>query len=419
MKSQAKTESAQTLPLWALAIAGLAGIVALFYFGYDQDLLVRVTLGLTAAGVASCLPGLLSIKSKKLTAGGALGVFVLVMFADDLGRTVFGSANKVPGLSSNVQLSRNQMQYQSEISAAQFEISNESYDSAIEILNHAQQLNPKEPLALHMIGQIYFNKLKKYTAAAEAFKKGYDLGGPDKGRFAWNLALAYDAVGSSDNAKKWIQTAYKDTSRETYPTLWDDIVYDRGLIYLVSWFASGQQRSEDFQQAAESFHMFLDHRPKAPQWANYHLACLHAEAAERESIKQAALTKASEYFDKFLHEMRSVVGDQRIEDNHKIVRRVLVLEGVEKKDERGPLEPVECPVIRKAWEATKHDWKHDVERVFGKTTDATPAAQPAQATRPGQPAQSPQATQPAQPTEATPPAQPMPATQPAQPAEKT
>lgn len=361
-----KSQPAHAIPLWALAPAGLGGIVALFYFGYDQDLLIRVTLGLAAAGLASCLPGLLSIKSKTVSATGAIGVFVIVMFADDLGRTI-NPGSKVPGVSSNVQLSRNQMQYQSEIASAQFEISNENYDGAIEILNHAKQLNPKEPLALHMIGMLHFNKLKKYTAAAEAFKKGYDLGGPDKGRFAWNLALSYDAIGSSERAKTWIQTAFQDTSRDTYPSMWDEIVYDRGLIYLVSWFESGRQKSEDFQTAAESFNMFLDHRPKTPQWANYHLACMHAEAAERELIKQAALTKATEHFDKFLHEIQSLVGQQRIEDNRKIVRRVLALNGVDKKEERGPLEPVECPAIKSAWEATDHNWSADVETVFGKT----------------------------------------------------
>jgi tetratricopeptide (TPR) repeat protein len=365
------------VPFWALAATGLGGIVALFYFGYDQDLLVRVTLGLTAAGVASCLPGLLSIKSKKITAGGAIGVFVVVLFADDIART-FSPASKVPNVSSNVRLSRDQMQYQSEIAAAQFEISNESYDSAIEILNHTHEQNPKEPLALHMIGQLYFNKLKRYTAAVEAFKKGYDLGGPDKGRFAWNLALSYDAVRSSDKAKKWIDIAFKDTSPETYPTLWNEIVYDQGLINLVSWFESGRQNSEDFQNAAEAFNRFLDHRPKAPHWANYHLACLHAVAAERDLIKQAAQAKATEHFDKFLHEVRSLIGPQRIEDNNKIIRRVLALEGVDKKDERGPLEPVECPVIRKAWEATEHNWSTDVETVFSKSTPtALPAEKPA------------------------------------------
>src|SRR5438270_721295 len=136
MKRQTKNEPAQTLPLWALAIAGLAGIVALFYFGYDQDLLIRVTLGLSAAGLASCLPGLFSIRSRTVSATGAVAVFATVFFGDNLVRTV-NPASKIPGVSSNVQLSRNQMQYQSEIAAAQFEVSNESYDSAIEILNHA------------------------------------------------------------------------------------------------------------------------------------------------------------------------------------------------------------------------------------------------------------------------------------------
>jgi tetratricopeptide (TPR) repeat protein len=370
-----KQQAVQPVPLWALAVAGLGGIVALFYFGYDQELLIRVTLGLSAAGLASCLPGLLSVKSKTMSAGGAIAVFVVVLFWDDFARTI-NPVSKIPGVSSNVRLSRDQMQYQSEIAAAQFEISNDNNDGAIEILNHAKQLNPKEPLALHMIGQLYFNKLKKYTSAAEAFKKGYELGGPDKGRFAWNLALSYDAIGNSDKAKTWIQTAFEDTSRETYPTMWDEIVYDRGLIYLASWLRdAGQRSNEDFQNAAESFNIFLDRRPKSPQWANYHLACLHAEAAEHDMIKQAAQTKATEHFDKFLHEIRSLVGEQRIEDTRKIVRRVLALDGVDKKKERGPLEPIECPAIKKVWVDTRHDWSADVETVFGMTTDATPPAQ--------------------------------------------
>ncbi len=380
-----KSQPAHAIPIWALAPAGLGGIVALFYFGYDQDLLIRVTLGLAAAGLASCLPGLLSIKSKTVSATGAIGVFIVVMFADDVGRTI-NPGSKVPGVSSNVQLSRNQMQYQSEIAAAQFEISNENYDGAIEILNHAKQLNPKEPLALHMIGQLYFNKLKKYTSAAEAFEKGYALAGPDKGRFAANLALAYDAIGSSDKAKDWIETALKDTPRDTYPTLWDEIVYDRGLIHLVSWFDSGRDRREDFQTAAESFNMFLDHRPKTPQWANFHLACMHAQAAEHDMIKQAAQAKASEYFEKFLHEIRAVVGEQRIESNRKIVRRVLGLEGGD-KSERGPLEPVECPLIKDVWKNTGHDLG-DVETAFGKSI---PTAQPGDKPAAGQPVDRPSA----------------------------
>jgi tetratricopeptide (TPR) repeat protein len=381
-----KSQPAHAIPLWALAPAGLGGIVALFYFGYDQDLLIRVTLGLAAAGIASCLPGLLSIKSKTVSATGAIGMFVIVMFADDLGRTI-RPGSKVPGVSSNVQLSRNQMQYQSEIAAAQFEISNDSYDSAIEILNHAKQLNPKEPLALHMIGQLYFNRLKKFTSAAEAFEKGYALGGPDKGRFAANLALAHDAIGSSDKAKSWIEIALKDTPRETYPTLWDEIVYDRGLIHLVSWFESGRERREDFQTAAESFNMFLDHRPKTPHWANYHLACMHAQAAERAMIKQAAQAKASEHFEKFLHEIRAVVGEQRIEGNRKIIRRVLALEGGDKV-ERGPLEPVECPLIKDVWNNTGHNWNVDEQVIFGKSI---PTAQPGDRPSAAQPADRPSA----------------------------
>jgi tetratricopeptide (TPR) repeat protein len=370
-----KNQATHTVPIWALAAAGLGGIVALFYFGYDQDLLIRVTLGLAAAGLASCLPGLLRIKSKTMTAGGAIGVFVVVLFADDLARTV-NPASKIPGVSSNVRLSRDQMQYQSEIASAQFEITNGNYDSAIEILNHAKQLNPKEPLALHMIGILQANYLKQYMVAAETFAQGYKLGGPEKGRFASNLALSYDAIGDPDSAKKWIQIAFNETPRDLYPTLWNDIAYDRGLIHLVAWLRVPRQaRNEDFESSAQSFNLFLDRKPKVAHWADYHLACLHAKAAEHEPIKQATQAKATEFFDKFLHEIKAVMGDEKIEYNRKIVRRVLALNGVDRTERRGPLEPVECPAIKDAWMATDRNWSSDVEQEFGAATTASAGMQ--------------------------------------------
>lgn len=360
-----KTNVAHTVPIWALALAGVGGIVGLFYFGYDQDLLIRVTLGLSAAGLASCLPGLLRIKSKTLSAGGAVGVLVLVLFADPIART-FSPASTVPGVSTNVRLSRDQLQYQSEIASAQFEIWNESYDNAIDILNHAKKLNPKEPLALHMIGSLYANTLKKFKSAAEAFEEGYRLGGPDKARFAQNLALAHDAIGDTTEAKRWIEAAYKDASREEYPSMWDDIVYDRGLIHMIAWLREkSQQRSRNFEVAADSFNAFLDHRPKTPHWAEYNLACLHATASESESIKQVAWAKALGHFDNFLHQFQSILDPDKAKYQRAIARRVLAIAGSEKSEKRGPLEPVECPAIKNTWDvATDRSWKKDVVDMF-------------------------------------------------------
>jgi hypothetical protein len=368
-----KTQVTHAVPVWALAIAGIGGIFALFYFGYDQDLLIRVTLGLSAAGLASCLPGLLRIKSKTMSAGGAVGVLVLVLFADPIAQT-FSPASKVPGVSSNVRLSRDQMQYQSEIASAQFEISNRNFDAAIEILNHAKKHNPKDALALHMIGTLYANELNQYTDAAEAFEQGYKLGGNDKGRFAWNLALSHDAVGETEAAKKWIETAYKDSSRDEYPAQWNEVVYDRGLIHMIAWMREkAQLRGRNFEVAAQSFHAFLDHRPKSPHWAEYNLACLHAKAAEDEQANQAAQAKAIEHFDRFLHQVSGIIDPGKSKAARDIGRRVLSLDGNEKSERRGPLEPVECPAIKKAWDATTtRDWQKSVLPVF--TVENQPVA---------------------------------------------
>ncbi len=354
----------RALPGWLLPAAGLGGIVALFYFGYAQELSIKVALGLAAAALASRVPGLLQVKSKTVSTSGAIAVFIVVMFADDISRT-FSPAAKIPGVSSHVRLSRDQMQYQSEIASAQFEIMNENYDGAIDILNHAKQLSPNDTLALHMIGTLYANNLKQYTAAAEAFEQGYKIGGPDKGRFAWNLALSHDAIGETEQAKKWIETAYKESSRDEYPAQWNEIVYDRGLIHMIAWLReAGHVRTPNFEVAAQSFNAFLDHRPKSPHWADYNLACLHAKAAEDEQANQATMAKAIQHFDRFLHEVRAIVDPDKMKATRDIGRRVLAIDG-EKSERRGPLEPVECPAIKKAWDAiANRDWQTQVLPVF-------------------------------------------------------
>jgi len=368
-----KRPARRPLPLWLLPIGGLGGIFALFYFGYAEELSVRVALGLAAAAIASSVPGLLQLKSRSLRTGGAIAVFVIVMFSDEIKQT-FGPAARIPGVSTHVKLSRDQMRYQSEIASAQFEILNENTDGAIDILNHAKQLNPNDTLALHMIGTLYANNLKQYTAAAEAFEQGYKLGGPDKGRFAWNLALSHDAIGESEEAKKWIEIAYKESSRDQYPAQWNEIVYDRGLIHMIAWLREkARLRTRNFEVAAQSFNAFLDHRPKTPHWAEYNLACLHAKAAEDEQADQATQAKAVQHFDRFLHEISAIVEPEKSRAARDIGRRVLSIDTGEKTERRGPLEPVECPAIKKAWDAiAKRDWQTHVLPVFAAETPSVP-----------------------------------------------
>ena len=65
---------------------------------------------------------------------------------------------------------------------------------------------------------------------------------------------------------------------------------------------------------------------------------------------------------------------------------MLGLEGSD-KNERGPLEPVECPLIKDVWKRTGHDL-NDVETTFGKSI---PTAQPGDRPSAAQPADRPSA----------------------------
>src|SRR5215831_13977520 len=91
------------------------------------------------------------------------------------------------------------------------------------------------------------------TNAAKAFEQGFKAGGVGSGRFAYNAALAHEAIGETETAKKWIDRAHENqtTLSTDYPALWRDIIYDRGLIYMLNWLRKeAPQRTDAFEVAA-------------------------------------------------------------------------------------------------------------------------------------------------------------------------
>jgi tetratricopeptide (TPR) repeat protein len=356
-----------------LFVAGIAAIGLLFYFGYDADISKRVALALAAAAIASYIPGFLQVRSNYIRAGGALAVLIVVLFAEDISRDLSPSS-KVPGVPSSVKLNKDQLQYQSEISAAQFEISQGNYQTAIETLEHARKLAPRDQLALHMLGNLYFHHTDNLTNAAKAFEQGFKAGGVGSGRFAYNAALAHEAIGETETAKKWIDRAHENqtTLSTDYPALWRDIIYDRGLIYMLNWLRKeAPQRTDTFEVAAASFHEFLDSGVKIAHWGLYNLACLHATAATNEVARQvsAASTydKVVQYLDQFLrklHQLPFVVDEDKQAYNFNLARRVLLESPADKPYQRRPGEVVQCPLIKKAWEGANRDWTEIVKQLL-------------------------------------------------------
>src|SRR6266851_6238596 len=69
-----------------LAMLGLLGLAIIIYFKLEVDLPVKIALALAAGGIAGALPGSLIFKSRAVSAGGAVGVFCVVMFYEMPGR---------------------------------------------------------------------------------------------------------------------------------------------------------------------------------------------------------------------------------------------------------------------------------------------------------------------------------------------
>lgn len=343
---------------WLLFAAGIVGLAVIFYFGYDGDLSIRVALALAAAAVAAFIPGFLEVKSNVVRGGGAIAVMVVVLFADDISRQ-FSPKSRAPGVPSVVKLSKDQLQYLSEVAAAQFDISQRRNSVAIETLEHARKLNADPKLALHMLGILYFSE-GNYSRAAEAFEQGFRPGDPDGGRLAYNAALAHEAIGETAEAIKWIDLAHKNTQRDVHLELWREVNFDRGLIHMIAWLESDAPKpTRAFEIAVSSFQQFLDTQSKSVHWAEYDIACLHATAAahhvNRNLSALETYTRAVRHFDKFLSAVKAIDSENR----ENVVQMVRVVLGeIARNEKREPGDPVPCPAIKKAWEELGRDWNH-------------------------------------------------------------
>jgi len=72
-----------------------------------------------------------------------------------------------------------------------------------------------------------------------------------------------------------------------------------------------------------------------------------------------------DHFYRFLREIQGIVDPDKLDYNRGIARRVLALNASDKTEKRGPLEPVECPAIKNAWDGvSERNWDHEVRKPF-------------------------------------------------------
>src|SRR5260370_18911994 len=134
-----------------LAVLGLLGLVIIIYFKLEVDLPVKIAIGLAAGGIAGALPGSLIFKSRAVSAGGAVGVFCVVMFYD-AGQAWVEPISKSTHAVSSVTMSKKQMVIQNGLMSAQFELMRGDYGSAIDVIYQMLNLREDDLLWLSMIG---------------------------------------------------------------------------------------------------------------------------------------------------------------------------------------------------------------------------------------------------------------------------
>jgi len=235
---------------------------------------------------------------------------------------------------------------QNGLMSAQFELMRGEYGSAIDVIHQMLNLREDDRLALSMLGYSYF-KLGNFHEAARAYERAFNTD-PTKtdAAAAHNVATSSDVGGDSGKALEWNETAYNVVNRENNPTLWKEIVHDRGLFNLVAWMERSRGKVDIYyDRVRSSFKEFTEIGGEA-LFASYNLCCLYAVAGESLKVQQ---DEAQDNFATFIRMVNQP--GQKTPTNSHVIDRLLGRGSAA----RGPGEPPSCPAIRTAF--ARHGWK--------------------------------------------------------------
>ncbi len=243
--------------LWAVFLVGIVLIVGLLYAALNGMLppnlvepVVRVALAAAAAGFAAFLPGMFQLKiPNSITAGGTLGIFVLVL--------VWNPGKSLVDVGV--------------LTRCQDSVQARQYDIALERCAKAATEIKDNFMPMHLLGLAQYQS-GQFAQAISSFQKAQKLPGADQAMILYNLAFAQSENNDLEGALKTLDTLIRSASGAT-PMLaraW----FAKATIHQDLWLANPAD-NQSFENAEKSYKAFLEIGTPTYR-AHANLACLYA-----------------------------------------------------------------------------------------------------------------------------------------------
>ncbi len=271
---------------------------------------MQVVLAISASGVAAVIPGFLSIHTQQklgtsgtlsVRAGGAIAVFVLIFIFDPKSRALEQMSQRV-GYNELLEKCRSYIAF-----------TGPAVPGAIQYCIEARDFDPYRWEAYRQLARAYLS-YGSYDQSVSNYEKAVEV----------MLGREYSKVKVPDDVKQELRTEFALVSigiamgtiglANSAPDRTTKIgLYERSLLAIekASWFIKrpskgpdplfnqvqyiyalnhayiwltkdvSEAREELFKNAVDGFKQYLTLAGSVPQWAEYHIACLYAEAATR------------------------------------------------------------------------------------------------------------------------------------------
>lgn len=299
-----------------------------------QMLIFRIVISIAVGGIGAVIPGFIIVNVQPyVRAGGGLAVFAVVYLVNP------------PAL-----VAKDYTPFSDAIRQADVAATEKNYTRAITFFEIAKQTNSESWIPYYGLGKVYYKK-GQYALSLQNFKQAFKLKDEKDGALAYSISINEDALGAYEDAEKTLEIA---ASLQHESPLYNDIIYDQGLINLLLWQKNdAPNESQRYQKAISYFLSFLDRDGSPIHWTLYHMACLEAIRTQDPSLssqsKSQLRASAINNLEKAVVELSRYPSDKAI-SQRQMMRAILTKPSTWVRQAGMP---IACPDLIKIWSESR------------------------------------------------------------------
>lgn len=246
---------------------------------------------------------------------------------------------------------RLEQDYQDAMDRAAGQLANAGFLSALTYFDKASRLRPDRWQPFYGMGEVYFAQ-GNYSAAADQFEHAFNLTDKKDGSLAYDIEMAREGLTQYDVALNYLNVA--DNLLDANAPIHQDVVFDRGLINLLTWKAQDAPRGTSrYDDAERAFRQFIEVGNQPKQWAFYDLACLKATRADDSSLTPSQVTMLGNDANELLAKAAGALADDKSSKAPKQRDMMRQLLQTPEKYTRRPGEPPACPSLIRRWTSVR------------------------------------------------------------------